>query len=276
MTDKGEIFRELHQRPGAFIIPNPWDAGTARVLTGMGFKALATTSVGMAFSFGVADGHVGRDDVLRHCRTIVAATPLPVSADLEKGFGDSPQSAAETIRAAAETGLAGCSIEDHTKRRDEPIFDFSLAVERVAAAAEARRQLPHDFVLTARCENFLWGRPDLDDTIKRLRAFETAGADVLFAPGLRDLGMIKTLCQAVTKPVNVVMSFPNTRFGLRELSEAGVKRVSVGGALTRAALGAFMKAGREMMERGTFGFIDDAISFAEVERFLVPPPPTPQ
>jgi len=272
MVHKGEVFRALHQQPGAFIIPNPWDAGTARILAGIGFKALATTSAGMAFSFGVPDGQVGREDTLQHCRTIVAATSLPVSADLEKGFGDSPESAAETIRAAAETGLAGCSIEDHTKRRDEPIFDFALAVERVAAAVEACRKLPHDFVLTARCENFLWGRPDLDDTIKRLQAFERAGADVLFAPGLRDLTLIRTVCQAVEKPVNVVMGFSGAQFGLRELAEAGVKRVSVGGALTRVAIGAFVKAARELAEHGTFTFINDAISLAEVEKFLVPPP----
>jgi 2-methylisocitrate lyase-like PEP mutase family enzyme len=271
MTHQGEIFRALHEQPGAFIIPNPWDMGTARVLAGLGFKALAITSSGMAFSFGVSDGEVGREDVLRHCRMMAAATALPVSGDLEKGFGDSPETAAETIRAAAETGLAGCSIEDHTKRPDDPIFDFTLAVERVAAAAEACRELPHDFVLTARCENILWGRHDLDDTIKRLQAFEKAGADVLFAPGLRDLGMIRTVCGAVSKPVNVLMGFAGAKFGLRELSEAGVKRVSVGGALTRAALGAFVKAAREMAENGSFGFTDTAIGFAEVERFLVPP-----
>ena len=207
-------FRRLHEEPGAFIIPNPWDIGTARILAAMGFRALATTSAGMAFSLGVAEGQTGREAVLDHCRAIVAATPLPVSADLEKGFGDSPESAAETVRAAAGIGLAGCSLEDHTGRPDAPIYDLTLAVERIAAAAEAARALPDDFVLTARCENFLWGRPDLDDTIRRLQAFEQAGADVLYAPGLHDLGAIRTVCAALTKPVNVVMGMPGATFGM--------------------------------------------------------------
>ena len=264
----GGIFRALHQQPGAFIIPNPWDTGTARILAAMGFKALATTSAGMAFSLGVPDGQVPPEEVLRHCRMIVSATPLPVSADLEKGFGDSPESAAETIRAAAQTGLAGCSLEDHTNRRDDPIFGFSLAVERIAAAAEACRKLPHDFVLTARCENFLWNRPDLDDTLKRLQAYEKAGADVLYAPGLRDLGQIGEVCRALTKPVNVVMGLPGVTFGLKELAEAGVKRISVGSALSRAALGAFVRAAREMADHGSFSFAQDAIGFAELEQFF--------
>lgn len=175
-------FRALHERPGAFIIPNPWDVGTARILASLGFEALATTSAGLAHSLGVRDGMVSREEALTHCRVIVEASDLPVSADLEKGFGDTPEDVADTIRDAAATGLAGCSIEDHTNRRDAPIFEFNLAVERIQAASAAKRELPHDFVLTARCENFLWGRPDLDDTIKRLQAFESAGADVLYAP----------------------------------------------------------------------------------------------
>ncbi len=189
-----------------------------------------------------------------HCRSIVAATPLPVSADLEKGFGDSPESAAETIRAAADIGLAGCSLEDHTGRRDDPIYDFTLAVERIEAAVEARRSLPHDFVLTARCENFLWDRADLDDTIRRLQAFEKAGADVLYAPGLRDLRTIRLVCEAVTKPVNVVMGMPGATFSVAELAEAGVKRISVGSGLARLAFGTFVKAAREMRSAGTFRF----------------------
>jgi len=268
MSDKGTEFRRLHEEAGTFIIPNPWDIGTARILAALGFRALATTSAGMAFSLGVPEGQASREDVLTHCRAIVAATPLPVSADLEKGFGDSPESAAETIRAAAGLGLAGCSIEDHTGRRDDPIYDFALAVERIEAAAQACRALPHDFVLTARCENFLWGRPDLDDTIRRLQAFEKAGADVLYAPGLHDLGTIRTVCKVLTKPVNVVMGMPGATFGVAELADAGVKRISVGSALARLAFGSFVSAAREMKSEGTFRFSEKAMGFTELEGFF--------
>ncbi|MGF1610834.1 MAG: oxaloacetate decarboxylase [Kiloniellales bacterium] len=264
MTDaaKASRFRALHEREGAFVIPNPWDIGTARVLAAMGFEALATTSAGLAFSLGLPEGVVSRDQALRHCRDIVGATALPVSADLEKGFGDSPESVAETIRAAADTGLAGCSIEDHTGRRDDPIFDFDLAVERIEAAVEAARGLPRDFVLTARCENFLWQRPDLDDTIKRLQAFEVAGADVLYAPGLRDLETIHTVCSAVGKPVNVLAG---ASFNLQELAAAGAKRISVGSWLSRLAFGALLRAAHEMSEQGTFTYATEAAGFAELE-----------
>jgi len=262
-------FRALHERPGTFIIPNPWDVGTARVLASLGFEALATTSAGLAHSLGVRDGMVSREEALTHCRVIVEASDLPVSADLEKGFGDAPEDVADTIRDAAATGLAGCSIEDHTNRRDAPIFEFNLAVERIQAASEAKRELPHDFVLTARCENFLWGRPDLDDTIKRLQAFESAGADVLYAPGLHDLETIRTVCASVTKPVNVVMEMPGTTFGVSELADVGVKRVSVGSALSRAAFGTFVRAAKEMKEYGTFTFSSDAIGFSELEDCFV-------
>jgi 2-methylisocitrate lyase-like PEP mutase family enzyme len=268
MDDKGTAFQKLHEGPGAFIIPNPWDIGTARILAAMGFRALATTSAGMAFSLGVADGKVSRDDTLNHCRAIVAATSLPVSADLEKGFGDSPESAAETIRVAASLGLAGCSLEDHTGRSDDPIYDFTLAVERIEAAAQAKRALPQNFVLTARCENFLWGRPDLDDTIRRLQAFESAGADALYAPGLHDLDSIRTVCAAVTKPVNILMGMPGTSFGVAELADAGVKRISVGSALARLAFGAFVDAAREMQSQGTFRFSEKAMGFRELEGFF--------
>lgn len=262
-------FRALHERPGTFIIPNPWDVGTARVLASLGFEALATTSAGLAHSLGVRDGMVSREEALTHCRVIVEASDLPVSADLEKGFGDTPEDVADTIRDAAATGLAGCSIEDHTNRRDAPIFEFNLAVERIQAASEAKRELPHDFVLTARCENFLWGRPDLDDTIKRLQAFESAGADVLYAPGLHDLETIRTVCASVTKPVNVVMEMPGTTFVVSELADVGVKRVSVGSALSLAAFGAFVRAAKEMKEYGTFTFSSDAIGFSELEDYFV-------
>ena len=272
MDARVAAFRALHEAPGAFVIPNPWDVGTARILAAMGFRALATTSAGLAFSWGVPDGRLSCAAALDHCREIVGATPLPVSADLERGFGDSPESVAETVRAAAEAGLAGCSIEDHTGRRDDPIYDFGLAVERIAAGAEACRSLPHGFVLTARCENLLWGRTDLDDTIRRLQAFEKAGADVLYAPGLRDLETIRTVCGALTKPVNVVMGLSGATFSVAELAEAGVKRISVGSALARLAYGAVVKAAREIAAQGTFGFSDDAMGFAEIEAFFTEPP----
>jgi len=268
MKDKGTEFRLLHEEPGAFIIPNPWDVGTAKILAALGFRALATTSAGMAFSYGVAEGQASREETLNHCRTLVSATSLPVSADLEKGFGDSPESSAETIRAAGAIGLAGCSLEDHTGNPDDPIYDFSLAVERIHAAAKAKSALSHDFMLTARCENFMWGRPDLDDTIKRLQAFEAAGADVLYAPGLKDMDTIRIVCESVSKPVNIVMGLPGATFSVAELASVGVKRISVGSALARLAYGAFVNAAREMAADGTFGFTDRAMGFAELESFF--------
>lgn len=267
-AEKTETFRALHERPGAFVIPNPWDVGTARVLASMGFEALATTSAGLAFSLGLPEGIVPRDQALAHCRDIVMSTELPVSADLEKGFGDEPAIVAETVRAAAETGLAGCSIEDFTGRPEDPIFAFDHTVERIAAAVEAARSLPHDFVLTARAENFLHGRPDLDDTIRRLQAFEAAGADVLYAPGLRSLDDIWTLCAAVSRSVNVVMGLPGVTFGMAELENAGVKRISVGSAFARLAFGALVRAAQEIAEHGTFTFSKDAMGFAELERIF--------
>lgn len=268
ITDIGRTFRALHERDTAFVIPNPWDIGSARILASMGFEALATTSAGMAFALGQPEGRVSPQDTLVHCRTIVEATSLPVSADLEKGFGDSAQQVADTILAAAATGLAGASIEDHTLRHDDPIFDFGLAVERIAAAADASRSLPHDFVLTARSENFLWERPDLDDTIRRLQAFSSAGADVLYAPGINDLDSIRLLCTEVDKPVNVVAGLPGKRFTLAELSDAGVKRVSIGAAYARAAYGALVAAATEASEKGSFTFADDLIGFAELDAFF--------
>ncbi|WP_033068025.1 isocitrate lyase/PEP mutase family protein [Thalassospira australica] len=266
--DKGAAFRALHEEPGAFIIPNPWDIGTARILVALGFRALATTSAGMAFSLGVAEGKTSPDNTFKHCQALVSATPLPVTADLEKGMGDSPESSAETISVAASIGLAGCSLEDHTGDTDNPIYDFSHAVERIQAAVEAKSALRHDFVLTARCENFLWGKPDLNDTIKRLQAFEAAGADVLYAPGLYDLDTIRTVCGALHKPVNVVMGMPGNTFSLAELANAGAKRISVGSALARLAYGAFVKASREMVSQGSFGFAEQAMGFAELEAFF--------
>lgn len=268
MNDKAARFRALHEGPGAFILPNPWDAGTARIFAALGYPALATTSAGMDFSRGVPEGTTSRADLLAHCASIVAATPLPVSADLEMGLGDSPESAGETIRAAAALGLAGGSLEDHTGRRDAPIYDFALAVERIAAAAEARNGLSGDFVLTARAENFLWGRPDLDDTIRRLQAFEAAGADVLYAPGLPDIDAVRMVCASVSRPVNVVVGIGKTRFTREELSEAGVRRISIGSSLARLAYGAVARAAQAMQSEGRFDFVDGAMGFAEIEAFF--------
>ena len=266
-SQETSTFRALHHREGAFVIPNPWDVGSAKILASLGFEALATTSAGFAFSQGLRDGAVAPEAMLEHCRTIVHATPLPVSADLEKGFGDTPKAVAETIVRAAATGLAGCSIEDFSGDPGRPIYPFDLAVERIAAAVEAARALDHDFVLTARAENFLRGNPDLDDTIRRLQAFEAAGADVLYAPGLRDLAQIRAVCEAVAKPVNVIMGAPGLTLDVAQLAAAGVKRISVGSALARLAYGGLIAAGKEM-RAGTFAFGGAAAGFAEIERLL--------
>lgn len=258
-------FRALHHGDTAFIIPNPWDIGTAKLLAELGFKALATTSAGYAFSRGLPDGGVGFEAMIEHCREIAGATPLPVSADLEKGKGDSADSAAETVFAADAAGLAGCSIEDATGDADKPIYDFTLAVERVVAAAEAARALKRDFVFTARAENFLWGRPDLDDTIARLKAFEEAGADVLYAPGLSEIAQVREICAAVSKPVNVLAA---DGFSVASLSEAGVKRISLGSKLTNLAFGAVERAAKEMRETGTFTFARDAMAFGRLQKMF--------
>lgn len=265
---KAKAFRKLHEGDGIFVIPNPWDVGSAKMLQSMGFKALATTSSGHAFSMGVCEGFTTNQDVLEHCYVIAEATDIPLSGDLEMGFGDSPKEAGETIRLAAPTGIVGASIEDHTGRLTDPIYDFELAVERVAAAAEAARGLDHDFILTARAENYLHDRPFLDDTIKRLVAFEEAGADVLFAPGLPDLAAIKEVCSAVSKPVNAIMGLPGKTFSIDELADAGVKRISVGSAFARLAYGAMFEAVKEVQTTGTFEFADRAAGFGDVEALL--------
>lgn len=258
--DKGKIFRDLHA--STFVIPNPWDVGTTKLLTSFGFKALATTSAGFAFSRGLPDGAVTFDAMIHHCREVTAATHLPVSADLERGKGDSAERAAETIFAAEAAGLAGCSIEDHTGDPDKPIYDFSHAVERVAAAAEAARALRHDFVFTARAENFLWGRNDLDDTIKRLQAFEAAGADVLYAPGIADVETARIICSSVRKPVNVLAK---PGFSIADLAQAGVKRISLGSGLTNFAFGMLETAVREIQQDGTFGYARAAMPFGKLQ-----------
>lgn len=265
---KAARFRALHDKPGAFVIPNPWDAGSARILASMNFEALATTSTGLAHSMGIRDGSVKREQVLSHCRSIVAATDLPVSADLENGYGDKPEDVAETITRAVETGIVGGSIEDYTNQPDDPIFDFNLAVERIQAAVEVKEKFQHDFILTARCENYVWGRKNIDDTIKRLQAFESAGADVLYAPGLHDLDTIRTICAAVTRPVNVVIEMPNTKLNLKGLIDAGAKRISIGSVLFLTAYGAFVRAAAEMQQSGSFNFAADAIGFSELEQIF--------
>lgn len=261
-------FRALHGRPGAFVIANPWNAGTAKILTALGFEALATTSAGHAFAVGKLDSSatLSRWEILANAAKIVNATHLPVSADLEDGFGRDPASCAETIRMAADVGLVGGSIEDATGNRDHPIYDFSLAVERIAAACESARHC--GFVLTARAENFLHGRPNLDDTIARLRAFEAAGADVLYAPGLPDMEAIRRVCSSVSRPVNVVMGLKGTLHTVDELAAAGVKRISVGGSFARAALGAFVEAAREVRENGTFSYAQIALPHSEARAFM--------
>ena len=262
---RANAFRQLHERPGAFVVPNPWDAGSAKLLESLGFEALATTSAGYAFSLGRPDAAaaVDRDETLANVRAIVDATSLPVSADLENGFGDDPQTCAETIRRAVAAGLVGGSIEDATGRSGDPIYPFALAVERVAAAVAAARALPFPFVLTARAENLITGRPDLTDTIRRLEAFAAVGADVLYAPGLTTRDAIISVVRAVApKPVNVLMGLSGATFSLAELGELGVKRVSLGSSLARAALGALLRASREVRDSGTFTFAQEAMPYA--------------
>ena len=275
LIQKFETFRDLHYRANAFVIPNPWNAGTATILDALGFEALATTSAGLAFAIGKQDseGAISRDEILANARDIVAASDLPISADLENGFGSAPKDCETTILQAMEIGLVGGCIEDTTGDRDNPIHDFDLSVERIRAAADACRDKP--FLLTARAENFICGRPDLTDTITRLQAFSDAGADVLYAPGLPDLESIATLCRHVDKPVNVVMGLSGPTWSLDELSNAGVKRVSVGGSFARAALGAMVRAANEVLHQGTFDYANKALSHTDASN-LMQPKHTPQ
>ena len=272
-AEKGARFRALHERAGAFVIPNPWDAGTARILEALGFEALTTTSAGLAFTLGRRDGArlITREETLANAKLIADATRLPVAADLENGFGDAPEACAQTIRLAGAAGLVGGSIEDATGDADHPIYEFEHAVERVAAAADAARALGFPFLLVGRAENFGHGRPDLDDTIRRLQAYETAGAEVLYAPGVTRPDDIRTLCASVTKPVNIVMGLGRASPGaltVAELEALGVKRISVGSAMSRAALGAFVRAAKEIREHGTFGFAKDAIPYATANAMM--------
>jgi 2-methylisocitrate lyase-like PEP mutase family enzyme len=262
-AEKAEHFKALHERPGSFVIPNPWDGGSARMLAGLGFEALATSSGAAAGMMGRRDGQVSREEALMLDRIIVSATDLPVSADLENGFGDASAEVAETIRLAAEVGLVGGSIEDATGQADKPLYNLDFAAERVAAAVKAARSLPFYFTLTARTENYLRGNPDLADTIRRLQAFEQAGADVLFAPGLPDLESVKAVCAAVKKPVNFMATLRGKSFSVAELEGAGVKRISLASSLYRAAMTGLLEAAREVKEKGTFGYLDKAMVTSE-------------
>jgi 2-methylisocitrate lyase-like PEP mutase family enzyme len=262
---KAERFSALHGGPGAFVIPNPWDVASARILAGVGFQALATSSAASAVSIGRRDGGLTREEALAHARSIVDATDdLPVSADLERGFGDAPGQVAETIRLAADAGLVGCTIEDSTGNPERPLYDESLAVERIAAAAEAKSRLPFAFLLTARAHNFLYSSPSLDDTIRRLQAFERAGADVLFAPGLPDIAAVRTVCSALSKPFNFMVGIKGKSFAVRDLEAAGVRRISLATSLYRAAMTGFVEAVREIRDAGEFNFLDRSVSTAEL------------
>jgi 2-methylisocitrate lyase-like PEP mutase family enzyme len=267
-SDKAARFRALHEGPGAFVIPNPWDAGSARILAGLGFQALATSSGASAGTLGRRDGKVTRDEALDHARAIVEATDLPVSADLEKCFADAPAAAAETIRLAAGVGLVGGSIEDATGDKDRPLFDLAQATERVAAAVQVARSLPFPFTLTARTESFLRGNPSLDDTIKRLQAFEKAGADVLMAPGLPDLAAVRAVCAAVSKPVNFMAGIRGKSFTVAELQAAGVRRISLATSLYRVAMTAALDGAREVKDKGTFGYLDRTLATPDINTFL--------
>ena len=267
-AEKAAAFRALHERPGAFIIPNPWDAGTARLLAALGFEALATTSLGLANMLGRADSAVSRAEVIANCRSIAEATDLPVNVDLENCFADAPAAAAEAIGLAAEAGAVGGSIEDSTGDATSPIYDFDLAVARVRAAADLAHSLPVPFLLTARAENLLHGRNDMADTIRRLQAYEAAGADVLYAPGLRNLDEVRHVTSVLKRPFNVVTGWLDPSISAAQLADAGAKRISVGGALSRLALAAFVNAGRAMKDDGSFAWMRDRMAFAEVRKML--------
>ena len=258
--EKSKRFVALHERPGAFIIPNPWDGGSARLLQGLGFEALATSSSACAANYGRRDGHVSRAEALAHARAIVEATELPVAGDLEKGFGDSPEDAAATIREAASIGLVGGSIEDASGRADKPVYDIEHATRRMEAAVAAARALPFKFMLTGRAENFIRGNPDIEDTIRRLQAYERAGADVLFAPGLPDVEAVRRVCASISKPFNFMAGIKGKSFPVQDLAAAGVKRVSLAGSLYRAAVTGMVEAAREVKEQGTFGYLDRSMA----------------
>lgn len=265
---KAQALAALHAGPQAFVIANAWDAGSARLLTALGFKAIATSSGACAGVLGRRDGMVTRDEAMAHCKAVVEATDLPVSADLEKGFGDAPADAAETIRLAASIGLVGASIEDATGDPQRPLFEPALATERIAAAVEAARAMPFPFALTARTENYLRGNPDLDDTIRRLRSFEAAGADVLMAPGLPDLDAVRAVCAALSRPVNFMAGIKGKSFTVAALADAGVRRISLATSLYRAAMSGLLEAAKEVQDSGTFGYLDDTLATPALNAFM--------
>ncbi len=267
-ADKAKQFRRLHEGPDAFVVANVWDGGSARMMAAIGFKALATSSGASAGLLGRRDGRVTRDEAMAQARVICEASDLPVSADLEKGFGDSPEIVADTIRLAAEAGLVGCSIEDASGNPDAPIFEFGHAVERIAAAASAARALPFPFTLTGRTENFLRGRTDLEDTIKRLKAYEAAGAEALIAPGLPDLNAVRAVCSAVGKPFNFMVGIKGKSFTVAALADAGVKRISLATSLYKAAMTGLLNAASEVREHGTFGYLDTSLATPDLNAFL--------
>lgn len=267
-AEKASLFSALHQQAGSFVIPNPWDAGSARILAALGFKALASTSAGYAFSLGQLDNSVAREPMLAHLAELAAATGLPINADLGNGFGDSPEAAAQAITLAAAAGVVGGSIEDSTQRKDAPIYPLAQAVERIRAASEAARALPFAFTLTARAENYFIGKPDLADTITRLQAYQEAGADVLYAPGLQTAEDIAQVVRSVDRPVNVLMGTKGFNLSVQTLTELGVKRISTGGSLALAALGAFVRAAKELQEKGSFGYSEEALTGREIYQLL--------
>lgn len=267
-AEKGDRFRRLHDGPGVFVVPNPWDVGSARLLAGLGFQALATSSAAAAAALGRRDGGLSRAEAMAHARVIADATDLPVSADLERGFGDAPEVVAETVSLAAEAGLVGCTIEDATGLADRPLYDLSLAVERITAAAQAAHALAFPFLLTARAHNFLFAGASLDDTIRRLQAFEGAGADVLFAPGLPDLDAVRSVCRAVTRPVNFMAGIKGKSFSVAELAAAGVRRISLATSLYRAAMTGLLEAARETRDEGRFGFLDRCLTTSELNDLM--------
>ena len=267
-ADKASRFQALHQKPEGFLIANVWDAGSARVLAGLGFEALATSSGASAATFGKRDGKMTREEALASVRLIAQSVDLPVSADMEGGFSASPTFAAETVRMAAEAGAVGCSIEDWTGDGEQPLYELKLATERVAAAVQAARSLPFHFAVTARAENFVHGRPDIEDTIKRLQAYEKVGADVLFAPALPDLAAVKTVCSAVSRPVNFMVGIRGKSFSVAELTACGVKRISFASSLYRAAITRLIEVASELKQNGTFGYLEKTITTPELNNFL--------
>ena len=267
-TEKADRFRALHHGPDSFIIANAWDAGSARILAGLGFDAIATSSGAFAGTLGRRDGMVTREEALTHCKAVCDAVELPVSADLENGFGDAPEVAAETVRLAARTGLVGCSIEDATGDRDQPLYEFEAAVERIQACVEAAQSLDIPFTLTGRCENFLRGNPDLDDTIRRLKAYEDTGVDVLMAPGLPTLDAVSTVCDALDKPFSFMVGIPGRSFPKADLERAGVRRISLATALYRSAIQTLIEAATEAKEQGTFGFVETGIPMAQLSGYM--------